>query len=59
VNSKSRSNEPVSRALCKSLGAGLAAHDGEAATSALPRRGKSKTHAHQKEIVSAMVRMNT
>lgn len=42
------------------MGGGLAAHEGEMANSALPRGGhKGQTHAHQKEIVSAMVRMNT
>jgi len=40
------------------LGVGLAGHEGEAVHSALPRGGH-RGHAHQKEIVSAMVRMNT
>jgi len=43
------------------LGAGLGGgYEGEAVTSALPKPGhKGQTHAHQKEIVSAMVKMNT
>ena len=57
---KAKSNEPVSRAIGNGMGLALGGLDGHELVSALPRGShRGQKHAHQKEIVSAMVRMNT